>query len=32
MTYDPSNHLVTSSDFTVGIGLCMALLACLAIF
>ena len=32
MTYDPSNHLVTSSDFMVGIGLCMTLLACLAIF
>jgi hypothetical protein len=32
MSYDPRNHLVTSSDITFGIGLCVTLLACLAIF
>jgi hypothetical protein len=32
MSYRPGDHLVTSNDITVGIGLCIALLACLAIF
>jgi hypothetical protein len=32
MSYDPRDHLVTSSDITFGIGLCVTLLACLAIF
>jgi hypothetical protein len=32
MSYDPGDHLVTSNDITVGIGLYIALLACLAIF
>ena len=32
MSYDPHNHLVTSNDITIGIGLCLALLASLAIF
>jgi hypothetical protein len=32
MSYDPGDHLVASNDITVGIGLCLALLACFAIF
>jgi hypothetical protein len=32
MSYDPRDHLVASSDVTVGIGLSGALLACLMAF
>lgn len=32
MSFDPGNHRVTYNDITVGMGLCIALLACLAIF
>jgi hypothetical protein len=32
MSYDPHDFLLTCNDITAGIGLCITLLACFAIF